>query len=883
MVALTRSFNRLNLLSLFLIGIIQVGPLSGSQSSSISFSHDKIYLKKALTSLVEEHNVAIIFPDNVPNITVTANCDECTDAQAVEAILYNSNLVWDQTGNQFTIILDKVTYKYGVSGQVLDKDSNGPIPYGNVYISNLNIGDITDRDGMFSIPNISAKSCTLIISYISYETQKLPLHFPTDQNDFIEIFLSPKVLSSKRISILGEPREFMDRSDNPGQISFSPRHISTLPNLGEVDIFRSLQFLPGVQLGLGGTSGLYIRGGTPDQNLILLDGMPIYQTGHMFGFISAISADAIKDIQVYKGSIPAKYGGRVSSVIELTTKNGNSLKPQGSFYGNILSQGASVELPILSRGSWIINFRRSANSAYRTNLYQSIQDFLTGDDNCNLIGESANKSGGQQSFYSPQSSYQDIISRLSFLVTPIHRLTVTKITGIDSIREDREYYGFNSIWGYDSTKINELTEWKNDGLSINWSSKWNHESSSHLQFSRYLYSSNYYSNQYLLRTGNLTSNIGSSIENNYLEDRSIRFKNTYKGLKNHKIETGFEETYYTVRFENNKLDGLITNKTVFKQDGFLHSFHFDDKWKPSPKLDINAGYRISYYNELQGFYRSPRFALSYKAKPNLSVEASLGRHHQFVHRITGENTTRGTGRMWIISNNLIPCVSSMNYHAGINWAIPNYSMSVDGYYRSLIDLFELENSFIPASALMNSSVTENNAVKPGSGTAQGLEILFRKKTGPLTGWVSYHLNKTIYNFPDLNDKTPFLAGHDKTHELKSVVMTRIKNWDLTVNWVFASGRVFTDISNMYVNSGYIISTSKDHNIKRLEPIHHLDISISKILNIYTTTVHTGVSIYNLYNKLNVSHKRDNPYTSELTSSDVAMFGITPTAFVKISF
>ena len=145
--------------------------------------------------------------------------------------------------------------------------------------------------------------------------------------------MKPKVLSTKEISIFGLPKEFMDRSKNPGQVSFSPIHISTLPNLGEIDIFRSLQFLPGVQLGLGETSELYIRGGSPDQNLVLLDWMPIYQTGHMFGFISGISANAVKDVQVYKGSIPPRYGGKISSVIDISSKTGNINNMRGAIYG----------------------------------------------------------------------------------------------------------------------------------------------------------------------------------------------------------------------------------------------------------------------------------------------------------------------------------------------------------------------------------------------------------------------------------------------------------------------------------------------------------------------------------------------------------------------
>ena len=175
------------------------------------------------------------------------------------------------------------------------------------------------------------------MSYIGYETKIIELNLSKRKKSSNNIYLNPKIINSKEISILGNNREFMSQSDYPSQISFSPRHISTLPNLGEVDIFRSLQFLPGIQLGLGATSNLFIQGGSPDQNLIILDGMPIYKISHMFGFISGISADAVKDVQIYKGNIPVRYGGRISSVIDITSKTGNIINPHASLYNNIMS------------------------------------------------------------------------------------------------------------------------------------------------------------------------------------------------------------------------------------------------------------------------------------------------------------------------------------------------------------------------------------------------------------------------------------------------------------------------------------------------------------------------------------------------------------------
>jgi len=170
----------------------------------------------------------------------------------------------------------------------------------------------------------------------------------------------------------------------------------------------------------------------------------------------------------------------------------------------------------------------------------------------------------------------------------------------------------------------------------------------------------------------------------------------------------------------------------------------------------------------------------------------------------------------------------------------------------------------------------------GFGHSNGAEFLIRKKEGNVTGWLSYLLNTTVFEFPDLNDGKNFPGDHDKTHEIKSVLMTTIGNWDLTANWVYSSGRVYTHINNID-NSNQTISIISNRNNERLNPIHHLDISISTRRILFTARIHTGISIYNIYNKNNVSHKRYNPYTPVLTITDVSMFGITSALFLNISF
>ena len=877
-----RSSKLTNLFKYFLTALLFLSSaFSVSKPDSISFQFLNRPLKTALKELIDDHGVSIVFPDDIVNTPISAQCKSCTQEEAVGAILYTSNLVWKQTGNQFTVFNPITPFRFAVSGRAMDKETGEPIPFANVFIPELMIGDISQNDGSFSVLNISTRSCTLNISYIGYETEKVPILFPKGENVFHEIFISPKVLTTKTVSIMGTTREFMDRSNSPGQISFSPRHISTLPNLGEVDIFRSLQLLPGIQLGLGGTSGLNIRGGTPDQNLVLLDGMPLYQTDHLFGFVSGMNANAIKDVQVYKGGFPAKYGGRISSVIELTSRNGNSLKPHGSIYGNLMSQGVSGEIPILSRGSWIFNFRSSTTSTSKTELYESIQEYVTGDDNFNLIDESADTTKNQGATYSPQFSYLDFTNRFSFMLTPNHRLTLTNTTGLDSIRESRDFFGFSTILGYDSSYTQGSTEWKNNGTTLNVSSKWNHESDTQITLSNYDYSSSYDSKDSAdVNNGRML--IGSVNEENTLQDRSLKFHHRYMGFENHKFESGIDETFYDISFSDHKIDGTTSNESSIEQNGFLHSFYIQDLWVPSPRWVIQPGLRVSYFSERVGFYTSPRLSVINKISPNITVESFIGKHYQFVHRLSGYNTTRGTQGMWILSSEDISNISSLNTHFGLNWDFSDYTITGEFYYRSMDDLVQFKESSIPVTALRNDRSDEESLMNIGSGKTNGIEIILRKRKGPITGWLSYQQNKTQYNFPELNNGKTFLSDHDKTQEFKSVFMTNIGSWELTANWVFASGHVYTDFENINVENLQIIISS-GRNESRLPSTHHLDVSLSKTWWVSIAKIHTGLSIYNLYDRNNISHKRYNPYKSELTMTDVAMFGITPTIFLKISF
>ncbi len=847
---------------------------------NITFNFHQTNLKTALTYLIDEHNLVIIFPDNITNYSFSSICENCDSEEAILSILKETNLSLEKLGNQFVIYEKKLKNSFSLYGRSIDKNSGEPIPYSNIYIPQLDIGDISGNDGSFSIQEISEKSCTLSVSYIGYETVTKILYFPKDEIEFHEISLNPKIINSKEISIVGLNREFMARSNSPGQISFSPRHVATLPNLGEIDIFRSIQYLPGVQLALGSTSNLFIRGGSPDQNLVLLDGMTLYQTSHMFGFLSSISPEAIKDVQIFKGHIPAKFGGRTSSVVELSTRSGNNTSLHGSVYGNLMSRGILAEMPIFGRGSVIINNRKSRPSNQFSEVYKSIQKFITGDNKFNLITETGDQNTNQNTEYDLYSSYEDFFSRLSFIISPKHRMTFTLVNCKDSILEERIYYGFSNILESDTAYIREKNTFKSFGQSLNFYSQWNNKYRTHFSISNYSYENKYFSKQTSPYENN-NSIIGTANRFHDLSDRSIRFVQQYQNKKNHNISMGFEENYYLLNFKNKNTENASLDSSEMFQDGYLYSFFIRDFWKIKNKWEFDTGIRFSYFQNLDKFYFEPRIAIIYKIDKQLSYELSYGIHNQFIHRIDQENSAWFNNGRWFLSSDKIPTVLSNNYHSGLSWDNTNFRFSTIFYLKALKEFFQFDHSFTPQEYYSSYGKITNS----GEGISQGIEIQLRRKTGKITGWLSYHLSKTKYNIFNFNEGKSYYANHDKNREYKVVALGRLFNVNFSASWVFSSGRPYTNLDNVYVvsGSGYEIFTRDNYNGERIQSSHHLDVSFSKTINISKIAVDLGCSIYNLYNKNNIAHKRYNPFSGQISMKDVAMFGITPSIFTKIYF
>ena len=846
----------------------------------ISSVFNKAELKEALQKLSVDYQASIIYPSDISIHTISIECKNCELDSLLSLLLLKTAYDWEKINNQYIIFeIEKKTYS--LSGKIYDYKSNETIPFANVYIPSLNIGSISDDQGIFSLTNIDSKSCSLFVSYIGYETEKKSIHLKKTKNNVLEIYLKQKILNSKNIYIRGKSREFLNIATEPGKISFSPKHISTLPIIGEVDIFRSLQLLPGISQGLAGKAELYIRGARPDQNLLLIDGMPLYQETHMFGFVSSAQAQAIKDVQVYKGVYPAKYGGRTSGLIQISNHSGNTLKPSAKVFTNFTTNSAQIQLPVYSNGSLALS-GRSSNNIVQTKLYKSIKDYIVGDDNFNLISLSANEN--QSTKYSPKFFFTDFNAVGSHIINSKNRISFTIKHGKDIIKERREFYGFENILEFKSTKIIENTNLSNIGGIFKWTSYINPE----WTIRSYYTDTQYFSNHDSKLFNNFSDNDTFSqrnYEKNTFSNQLFKTYHNIKSIQNHDLEFGFSKSILNTEFLTERFLNNASEKTYLKQNAILQSLFFEDKWSVAKSLILQLGLRNTYYSLTKLNYLEPRLSGILKINSNLSIEGAAGRNNQFTHQFNSPLSTRGTKGMWIIANDPIPVVASTSSQISAHWKSIKHELNLSFYDRKGSGYFDFKRHLSPITIMSKQNDYVNNVISRNEGLEKtnGAEIFIRRKNQAINGWVTYQINNTKYSFPDIDDGKYYSAGHNIEHEFKSVFITSILDWNVTTNWSYSSGRLYTDENDVYITNDFqVLFNPGTRNNKRLRPIHHLDFSVSKNFEVSQFQVNAGLSIYNVFNKKNISHKRYNPYASGKIISDVVMLGTTPTFFIEIS-
>ncbi|MDR3217501.1 MAG: TonB-dependent receptor, partial [Dysgonamonadaceae bacterium] len=565
-----------------------------------------------------------------------------------------------------------------ITGRIKDQTNGEFLPFATIYVEAYpTISTNTNTDGYFTLYNVPSDTETLVFKYLGYETQYFYLSPEIKvKNLFVE--LQPAINTLDEVVIVTEREDVLKIPElSIGVIQTTAAKIADLPALGEKDIFRTFQLMPGISAANESSAGMYVRGGTPDQNLVLYDGFTIYHQEHLLGVFSAFNTNAVKDVQLHKGGFDAKHGGRLSSVMEIVGKTGNDKSFNIGGDVGFLGFNTFMEIPFKNeKGSFFVAGRRS----FQSFMYDTFTDVYSENAQSSMGGP-----GGQfnqRNQEKPESYFYDLNAKLTYNPTKRDIVSLSFFNGEDVLDNSRESFGSSFMSG----SLTDKTNWGNVGSSLKWSRNWDNRLYSNLLVSF----SNYYSlrdRQNNMTTSSSTSqnnNIAvmfdqNTDEHNNLWDYSLKFDNEYKINGKNKLEFGLNYSNYRIDYRYSQSETV--NILNMQNKGNLLSAYIQDRWTMGEKLTVLPGIRFSYYGVTSKIYPEPRLQAFYKINKRLNLKASTGYYYQFVNRIVREDISAGSRDIWLLSDDSgIPVSSAVHFVAGGSYETKDYLFDVEAYY-----------------------------------------------------------------------------------------------------------------------------------------------------------------------------------------------------------
>lgn len=714
-----------------------------------------------------------------------------------------------------------------ISGYVKDKQSGETLIGANIFLENEPAnGTITNTYGFYSITLPEGEN-RLVFSYLGYQTRVENIMVTT--NTILNIDLVPG-LEMKEVVVSAKKDEEDDNveSTSMGRVNLPVEQIKIIPALlGEIDILKTIQLLPGVSSAGEGSAGFYVRGGGADQNLVLLDEAVVYNSGHFLGFFSVFNADAIKNTTLIKGGIPAVYGGRLSSVLDIQMKEGNNQHFAAEGGIGLISSRLTLEGPIVKgKSSFLISGRRTYG-------FDLAQPFIAKTD-----------------FAGTNYFFYDFNTKFNYQFSQRDRLYLSGYFGRDVLNFEQRDRNFKFKLPYG-----------NGTATLRWN---------HLFNDKLFFNLSAIFNDYQFRAGFEQEEFKFDVFSG-VRDFTTKFDFDYFPSNDHQIKTGIHGTYH--KLTPNIVSGNV-GETIFEsavKPKYANEFaiYIQDDWRITDWLKINLGLRGTLFQQT-GPYTSeitldtfsagevvktfsslePRIFINTSLSPASSLKAGITATTQYLHLVSNSASTLPAD-VWVPSSELVNPQRGWQYAIGYFQNLRNnaYEASLEAYYKSLHDQIDYRESFVD-----NSVEQVENEFVFGDGEAYGLEFFLRKNKGDLNGWLGYTLSKTERTFPDIESGRTYPTTYDRTHDVTFVANYNF-NQRLTAGMVFiyATGRTFTPLERLYLIDGELQTDYGPRNSQRLEPYHRMDISLTWTPKGNTQKKFKSnwvFSIYNLYNRKN---------------------------------
>lgn len=750
--------------------------------------------------------------------------------------------------------------KYTISGTIKSQLKGESIISASVRVLNYQAGTTTNEYGFYSLV-LPSGDYTLVVSSVgkASDTFNIKLNTNAEQN----FFLKEEIYELSEVTV--KASSSLGRSVSGTQMGIeklTTKEIKNIPVLfGEKDLLKTIQLLPGIKSAGDGNSGIYVRGGTTDQNQIILDEANIYNASHLFGLFSTFNSDAIKDIAVYKSAMPANYGGRLSSVLDVRMNEGNNQKTEFSGSLGLISTKFNVEGPIQkNKSSFLISGRRT---------YADV--FLRLDDK----------------FKNNQLYFYDFNAKMNFEINKKNKIYLSGYFGKDLL-------GFNKQF---------VINWGNGTGTFRWNHIFNQRlfSNTSLIFSNYNYA-------FTVKNGTNDIRIFSQIK-----DWNLKQDYQYSINNSNSLKFGWNSIYHSIRPGEitGNAGSSINDKIQAKRNSFENALYISSTVKPTTKLTLTTGARLTAFSVLGGGnyynidpsgkildtlkYKSgeiiktywniePRVAIGFMFNNSSSVKASYTRNTQYMHLISSYNGSSPLDK-WISTSNLIkPQISnqySIGYYANI--LSNKYELTAETYYKDMVNIMDYRDG---ADIFLNETI--ESQLLYGKGRAYGIELMMKKKSGKLTGWISYTLSKTERKIDGINNNEWYNAKQDRTHDIAVVAMYEInKKWTLSANFVFYTGDAVTFPSGKYNIGGQTTYYYTSRNADRMPNYHRLDVAATlQLKKTKKWSKELTFGIYNIYGRqnaytINFTDNKVNPNKTDIVQT--SLFSFVPSVSYNFKF
>lgn len=733
---------------------------------------------------------------------------------------------------------------FTVSGYIRDKRTGESLINANIYEKETMRGTIANEYGYFSL-SLNAGQNNLVFSFVGYQQQEKELNLVADTSFVVELELISEL---EEVKVYGDEVSKITRT----QMSMVEIPTATLTKvpllLGEPDVLKVIQLLPGVQSGTEGTSGIYVRGGGPDQNLFLLDGVPVYNANHLFGFFSVFNPTAVKTVKLYKGGFPARFGGRLSSVIDIRMKEGNMKELKGEFSVGLISSRFSLEGPIVKdKTSFIMSGRRT----YLDLLARPV---------IGIVNRSTDGYDYMGGYY-----FYDLNAKANHIFSEKSRLYFSSYLGLDKAYTIEEGYFVEEHIRYDD-RFESGLKWGNVTNALRWNYVFNPKLFSNVTLTYSNYNFNVGSESLQINTRD-----NKKIEDVFdydsgIEDFAARIDFDYFPSALHSVKMGVGGIYHTFKPGVNHFrlvdeqevsaprDTTYGNQNVAATEIRIFG---EDIFDVSRNLQLNIGGHFSLFNVQGRNYTSfePRASLRFLGSENWSVKASYAKMSQYIHLLTTSTISLPTD-LWLPATKKVEPQVSHQVALGGFYKLPKgFDFSAELFYKSMDNLIEYKEG----ASFSGIGEGWETKIETGRGWAYGLELLLEKNIGKTTGWLGYTWSKSYRQFEELNFGKVFPAKYDRRHDISLVLTHQFsKKFDIGLTWIYGTGNATTLAQQKYSSGGVnlsrwgtnVVEYYGGRNNYRMPSYHRLDAGV----NFHRQKKHGyrtwSLGLYNTYNRQN---------------------------------